>query len=342
MIPQTIRRCCAWWVAFAVLGVASAAGPEIPRIRDIDVYGAGKIPAAQILREAKLQAGEPLPVSKGELEDRISKIAGIQRARVEAVCCEGADAILFVGVEERNGAHAVFRSEPNGKSVLPADLASDYEQFVDTVLDAVKQKANSDAVKLSTADSARAFEAKFAAFTGGHLAELRDVLRNSEDAGQRAIAVAVIGYAPKKGDVVDDLQFALQDPDDTVRSNAMRSLRTLALASSKNPASGVRVSPTWLIELLNSLVLSDRLGAADILVTLSDRHEEAVLDQMRERALPALAEMARWPSLRYALPPFLLIGRIAGLDEQEIQLRWTNGEREKVIQKALTKPGRRK
>ena len=40
---------------------------------------------------------------------------------------------------------------------------------------------------------------------------------------------------------------------------------------------------------------------------------QAALDLLRERALADLAEMARWPTLRYALPPFLLMGRIAGL-----------------------------
>jgi hypothetical protein len=197
-------------------------------------------------------------------------------------------------------------------------------------------------VKISTANSARGFEERFASFTGEHLTELRDVLRNSEDPEQRAIAAAVIGYAPRKAEVVGDLQFAVQDPDESVRSNALRSLKALATAAMRDSSLGIRISPTWLIELLNSLVLGDRLQAADILVTLSERHEVAVLDQMRERALPALAEMARWETLRYALPPFLLVGRIAGLNEQEIQRRWSNGEREMVIQKALASPARRR
>jgi len=120
----------------------------------------------------------------------------------------------------------------------------------------------------------------------------------------------------------------------------MRSLKALVAAGNRDASLGLHISPTWLIELLNSLVLSDRLQAADLLVSLSDRHDATLLDQMRERALPALAEMARWESLRYALPPFLLVGRIAGLNEQEIQRRWSNGEREMVIQRALGKPAR--
>lgn len=324
-----------WRRALSVFGAVWLAGAQIPRVHDIDFYGTGKVPASRILREAKLQPGEPLPSSKGDLEERINGISGIQRVRVEAICCEGADAILFIGVEEKDGPRVAFRSEPTGKSVLPEDLAADYQQFVEVVRDAIQQKTSSDQVKLSTANSARGLEDKLASYTGEHMVELRDVLRNAEDPEQRAIAAVVIGYAPRKAEVVGDLQFALQDPDESVRSNAMRSLKALAAAATRDPSLGIRISPTWLIELLNSLVLSDRLQAADILVALTDRHEVAVLDQIRERALPALVEMARWETLRYALPPFLLVGRVAGLNEQEIQRRWSNGERETVIQKAL-------
>jgi hypothetical protein len=45
--------------------------------------------------------------------------------------------------------------------------------------------------------------------------------------------------------------------------------------------------------------------------------------------------MARWDTLAYALPPFLLLGRVAGLPDAEIQRRWSAGEREPVIDKAL-------
>jgi hypothetical protein len=45
--------------------------------------------------------------------------------------------------------------------------------------------------------------------------------------------------------------------------------------------------------------------------------------------------MARWESLRYAWRPFVLAGRVAGVPEQEIRQRWSNGEREQVIRKAV-------
>jgi hypothetical protein len=56
---------------------------------------------------------------------------------------------------------------------------------------------------------------------------------------------------------------------------------------------------------------------------------------MRERALTNLVEMARWKSLPYALPPFLLLGRIAGMADAQVQQAWQSGNRESVIAKVL-------
>jgi len=331
-------------VVVLVAGVSLAAG-QIPRIRDFNVYGSRKVPAEKILRSAKLRAGEPLPPSKGDLEDRLSAISGVVRARVEAVCCEGPDALLFVGVEEREGPHVAFHSDPAGNATLPEGLAATYQQFLSTVQRAAQQQKGSSALPadrhLISDAEARGFEQQFSAFAAEHLAELRDVLHNGPEPEERAIAAAVIGYATQKREVVDDLQYSMQDPDEAVRSNAIRSLHAIAVYAARDRSLGIRIAPTWPIELLNSIVLSDRLQATDLLVTLTDTENRVAVDQMRVRALPALVEMARWETLNYALRPFLLVGRIAGLSEKEIQDRWSKGEREAVIEKALAPPAGR-
>jgi hypothetical protein len=45
--------------------------------------------------------------------------------------------------------------------------------------------------------------------------------------------------------------------------------------------------------------------------------------------------MARWPTLQYALPPFLLVGRIAGMPDNEITQAWGKSDRAAVITRAL-------
>ena len=66
-----------------------------------------------------------------------------------------------------------------------------------------------------------------------------------------------------------------------------------------------------------------------------------MLQLIRERALPSLEEMARWKTPRYALPPYLLLGRVAGLPEDQIQQSWEKGDRETVISKALATASRK-
>jgi HEAT repeat protein len=163
---------------------------------------------------------------------------------------------------------------------------------------------------------------------------VRDVLRDSDDAEQRAIAATVIGYAPDKKEVLNDLVYALQDPDEAVRSSALRSLNAIAVLARLQPQLGIHVPATWFVEMLNSVVLSDRTRATNALVTLTDQ-DAAALDQIRDRALDSVVEMAQWKVLRYALPPFILVGRLAGMNEQEIQKAWTSGDRQTVIGIAL-------
>jgi len=87
--------------------------------------------------------------------------------------------------------------------------------------------------------------------------------------------------------------------------------------------------------MLNSVVLSDRIKAAKALVNLTDARPAGTLDLLRERALPALAEMAQWHSLPYALPAFLLLGRVGGFSDKQIQDRWTRGDREAFVREVI-------
>jgi len=322
--------------------VSAAAQPTtLVSVGDINFYGLNKVTAEHILRATSLKAGAPLPPSKGDMEDAIEKIPGVVMARVEAVCCDGAQASLFIGIEEKGAPHAAFRSEPTGSDTLPEDLVDSYHQFLTAVERAAGRGNAAEDVTAGhsrMADpKARAFQDQFAAFAAAHLDQVRGVLRSASDPEQRAIAAAVIGYAASKKQIADDLQYAMQDPDESVRANAARSLVAIAVLAAKQPELRINISPTWFVELLNSVVLSDRFESAKALLTLTDRSNPSALQQVRERALPALAEMARWKTPRYALPAYLLLGRVAGVPETEVRQSWEKENREAVIRKALGK-----
>ena len=50
--------------------------------------------------------------------------------------------------------------------------------------------------------------------------------------------------------MVDDLQYGLQDPADVVRANAMRALKAVRVGAKLHPEQGITVLPTWYVELL--------------------------------------------------------------------------------------------
>lgn len=325
------------WLAILAVAVCPAAA-QIPKIGDINFYGLRKLAPEKVLGALEVKSGDPLPASKGNLEDRLELLPGVVAARVEAVCCEGANATLFIGIEEKGAAHFDTRPPPAGSATLPETVMTAYREYMGAV-ERAAQLGNA-AEDLTAGEShiadipARLFEDQLSGLAANSIDLLRDVLRNGSEPEERAVAAAVIGYAPKKDEAIKDLQFAMQDPEPAVRANAVRAMMAIAVLAQKRPELGLRIEPTWMVEMLNSIVLGDRQHAALALVTLTEQRPAAVLDRIRERALPSLVDMARWKTLRYALPAFLLVGRTAGVPENELQDQWRQGDRETAIEKA--------
>ena len=326
------------WMVLCLLAplLAGAQSLSVPRIGPIEYYGLHKLPLSRISRALNLKSGDPLPPSKGDLEDRLEKIPGVVQARVEAVCCQpdGA-AVLFIGIEEKGAPHFAFRSLPAGAALLPAGVTAAYDRLLAAIEAAARRGSTAEDLTeghaLMADPDARALEQGFQGYAKDHLSLLRDVLRNSADESHRAMAAAIIGYAPDKTQVVSDLEYAMQDPDEAVRANAMRALGAIAVLATRRPELGIRISPTWFVEMLNSIVLSDRIKAATALVNLTERNGQAALDQVRGRALGSVLEMAQWQNLRYALPSYILLGRMAGVSQHDIEESWNRGERDAVV-----------
>ena len=105
-----------------------------PRVGVLDYYGLRKISPERIQRVLATREGDPFPHSKGEVEERLEKIPGVVRSHLEAVCCDGGKAVLFVGIEERGASHFAFRSSPAGDAELPADVIGAYHEFLEAAL----------------------------------------------------------------------------------------------------------------------------------------------------------------------------------------------------------------
>jgi hypothetical protein len=316
-----------------------AAAAQAPQIGDINFYGLRKITAEQILSAVHLAPGDTVPASKGNLEDQIADMPGVVAAHVDAVCCNGNRSTLFIGIAEEGEPQPVFHPAPSGLATPPDGFMDSYRAYLGAELRA-QGKGIAESLTSGEAVSAdpavRGFQNGFIAFAAAHTDVLRVLLHDCSEPEDRAAAATVIGYARDKKSVVVDLQFALLDPDETVRASTARSLAAIATLAERKPALGIRIAPTGFVELLNSIVLGDRMESTKALLLLTDGgRNPADLSRIRERAMPSVAEMARWKTPSYALPPFRLAGRIAGLTDAQIHQSWEPGGRERVIQKAL-------
>lgn len=168
-------------------------------------------------------------------------------------------------------------------------------------------------------------------------------IRESDDASMRADAIALITDKPLSQTIIDTLQFAAQDPDPVVRGIAVTGLVRMSARVAQEVNFDIKpvISPTWIIEMLNSVIWTDRVNAVEALMSLTDNRDPVLLDKIRERALPALTEMAEWKHLPHALPPYLLLCRIGEISQKEAETAWSSGEREKVIKK-IAKAKRKK
>ena len=222
-----------------MLGLACAAAAQAPRIGDINYYGLRKVTAEKIQAVTGLRKGGTLTASKGDIEDQIDKISGVVLVRVEALCCEATSVDLFIGIEERGAPHPAFHSPPAGNAVLPQELLDTYADFLAAVARAVARGNTTEdftaGYSMMDDPEARSFQPRFLTFAADHFDWLRDVLRNSSDAGQRAVAAAVIGYGADKQQAAGELQYAIGDPDGAVRANAMRALAAIAVYARKQP-----------------------------------------------------------------------------------------------------------
>jgi hypothetical protein len=321
-------------LATAVLMVMAA---QTPIVGDIEIYGTRKISNEKILHALGVQPGQPLPPSKSKLEEALVALDGVARASVEAVCCDAGKAVLYVGIEERGATAFSLRDQPQGDLQLPEEIVPAYHDFTLALAKAARDGDTHEDIKQghSMMDNiaCNVLQQRFLGFAELHLEVLKAVLRESEDEEQRAVAAYVLGYAPRKADVVNDLQLALRDPDPDVRANALRALKPIALLAQKDPDLGIRVETTWFVEMLNSTALKDRLEGVRTLLMLTEPGIPApTYKHLWERGLQPLEEMAHWRNLEYVLPAYLLLGRMAGAGDPELEQAWASGDREKKLQ----------
>jgi hypothetical protein len=309
--------------------------PAQPRIGTVEVFGLRRVAADKVTKALGVRPGDPLPKSKIDAEERLEAIPGVVMANLEAWCCDEGRMILYVGIEERGRLAFQVHLPPDDEVALPPEIAETYQEFTAAFAEAVR--AGDTAEDLSRGHSlmvnvrCRAAQLRMVELANEHEKVLRTALRRSAVAETRATAAFVMGFSPRKSIALGDLQYAVQDADPGVRANAARGLKALAVLAAADAELGLRVEPTWLVAMLHSIYLTDRLAATSTLIQVTDSRPESTLTLLRERAMDELVEMARWQYLPHALPAYLLAGRALGIPEEELHAAWSQGEREKML-----------
>jgi hypothetical protein len=333
--------CALTFSAITTIAGAQQPSPETRPIATIDFYGQRTLDAEALRKALPIHEGDLLSRGDGARLTPSVRAALVGRphlrdTRLDFICCaEGGGVHVFVGVQEDGTPEVHFRAAPTGAIRLPAQLVAHGRALDRALMEAVYKghSAEDDSQGhslLTQAPEARALQEQNVALAARNLHILRRVLRESADAEQRAMAARYLGYAPDKQAVVNDLVRAMTDPDPGVRNDAMRALMVFSMSKIPPPIPyeafvGLLDTPTW----------TDLNKSSIALMALSSTRNPQLLELLRKRSMPALLAMAHWRDRDHSLPAYWMLGRIAGLSDQEIQDRWDRADADGVIAAAL-------
>jgi len=333
-----------WWVALGVSAAVTTASAQMPPVGIVDFYGLHKVSEQQARDALGIVPGDSLSALRlAAATAHVGALPGVVQARLEPVCCLDGRIMLYVGVEEEGAPTLHFRAAPSDSVPLPEAVGRAGAAFQDALDSALAHQdfAEDDSAghQLMHYPAARAAEEDFIPLAARYARRLREVLRRSGDPEARALAVQILAYASDKRSIVDDLAYGMSDPDPSVRNNAMRALGLIAGLASRRPDLHIVVPSGPFVDLLNSPIWTDRNKASFALLALSSSRDSVLFARLRASALPALVDMARWRNPGHAAPACIILGRLGGMSDQEIQDAWARGDRERFLRVAGVSDG---
>ena len=312
-------------------------------IASVDFYGRYTVPDSTLLHALGIGQGDRVPDSAGAAAAvaRLTALPRVAQVRLSPVCCDGGT-LLYVGIEEEGAEVLRFREAPAGSARLPAEVVAAGAEFDRAFWAAISAGRTGEDDSLGHSllhdPDARRVQEGFTELADRHGVVLREVLRNSADPAQRALAAQVLGYASDKRGVVPDLAAATSDPDAGVRNNAMRALALIAGLAERRPELGIKVPHAPFVRLLRSPEWTDRNKASFALAQLTASRDSLLLATLAREAMPELVQIARWRSTGHALPALIVLGRIAGMEDGEIFAAVQRGDRESLVEAAKARP----
>jgi hypothetical protein len=314
------------WLPILLLLASLSAADSVQEmtIGIIDFYGLRSIGEDQV--RAVLPFSEGMSITDDYAfpdESSMSDIAqtlGVTRVTVNPICCENPfELIVYVGIEEEQSPGVTYRDRPVGDMELPREILDTASQLESAMIAAIQKgdsgEDRSQGHSLMMNPEARALQQRYIEYAESYRDTLIEVLH--ESAQQRALAAAVLAYAPDKKSVVPHLEAAVLDPDEDVRNDAARALALIAGYANENPDLNINIDALVFVDMLNSAAFSDRNKSAAVLLNLTELKNQQVIEKLRVRALRSLIEMCRWRSEGHAWTPCKLLERTVGLPDQD-------------------------
>jgi hypothetical protein len=340
-----IRCCPAILLAVCLLSVAQAGDTGIA---SVETYGLRHVSRKAVLDTIGLHQGDAVPdqARRTAIVERLQKLRGVKRGAIVVVTVPFENdrggtvgrPIVYVGIQESDQPDVQFRPAPAGNVTLPAEIIAPYGDFERAFIASIKQndfsEDDSNGYALMGNAAERAIQRKFPALADRHYERLVDVLQNSRHADQRSMAATFLGYASDKKRAVADLVVGTRDASELVRNDAVRALSVLVNYARAHRDLGIDVPTDWCLDLLESPTWTDRNKALAMLDAASADYDAALLAKLRQRSLASLVEMSRWNARGHGMMAFILVGRIAGLNDPEIYQVWKAGKRDAVIERA--------
>jgi len=319
-----------------------AAQLENARVGIVDFYGLGGLDPQQLRAALSVRRGDLLtwPETPDRIKQELAKVTGRPYTHLSPVCCDKDGLwMLYIGFGEK-GSGAGKRPRPVGDVRLAGELTALYSEFMAMLPVALKEAAGrpedySKGYSLSVYPPMRAIQLRMREAAVAREAEVLRALAEAADDQERTTASALAGYTRQSGEQIATLVEAARDPNDTVRNNATRALAVLAAT----PEIARKIPAEPFIDSLNSAVWSDRNKGLMLLTYLTADRDPLVLKELRARALGSLIEMAQWQNPGHAFGPVRLLGRIAGMEEKELDRLAEKGDAGPVLAAVRAKSG---
>ena len=311
----------------------------------IDFYGRGNLSEKDLRKAMTIKEGDSVNYLEKDIQiKKLKTIPGIKQADIAYICCETTkgQSIVYIGISKNESIPFSYRETPVDTATLPKEIIETYNQFETVLIEAITKgesgEDRSQGHSLMNYAPARVIQERFIDYAARYLQKLKEVLKKSSEAEQRAVAAWTIAYAKDKNAVIDDLLDAVYDKDETVRNNATRALALITGYAEKNPDLKIKKIPAGpFIKMINSIVWTDRNKGAAVLLSLTENRDSLVLKQLKDQALSSIIEMSQWKNPGHAIMSGILLARMTGFTDEEIITTFETSTKDSVINEMIRK-----